>query len=78
MLTQINRLQGRHVHMNLIRVGIESFTPADETEIDGAVQFTRDTYARSTSASAECCASSSPPPTPTAATTSAATARQRT
>ncbi len=45
VLTQIRRLQGRHVHMNLIRVGIESFTAADELEIDGAVQFTRDTYA---------------------------------
>jgi hypothetical protein len=38
-------LQGRHIHMNLIRVGIESFTDADEREIDRAVQFTRDTYA---------------------------------
>lgn len=45
VLTQVRRLQGRHVHMNLIRVGIESFTAADELEIDGAVQFTRDTYA---------------------------------
>jgi hypothetical protein len=45
LLTQIRRLQGKHVHMNLIRVGIESFTAADEAEIDGAVQFTRDTYA---------------------------------
>jgi hypothetical protein len=31
--------------MNLIRVGIEQFTSADEKEIDAAVQFTRDTYA---------------------------------
>ena len=46
VLTQINRLQGRHVHMNLIRVGVESFEPDDETEIDAAVQFTRDTYAQ--------------------------------
>ena len=45
VLTQIRRLQGRHVHMNLIRVGIELFTAADQPEIDGAVQFTRDTYA---------------------------------
>lgn len=45
VLTQVKRLQGKHVHMNLIRVGIESFTAADELEIDGAVQFTRDTYA---------------------------------
>ena len=33
-------------HMNLIRVGVESFKPDDETEIDAAVQFTRDTYAQ--------------------------------
>ena len=46
VLTQISRLQGRYVDMNLIRVGIESFTPGDETEIDGAVQFTRDNYAQ--------------------------------
>lgn len=45
ILTQIRRLQGRHVHMNLIRVGIEFFGDADELEIDAAVQFTRDTYA---------------------------------
>lgn len=45
LLTQVRRLQGKHVHMNLIRVGIESFTAADEAEIDRAVQFTRDTYA---------------------------------
>jgi len=45
VLTQVRRLQRRHVHMNLIRVGIESFTAADELEIDGAVQFTRDSYA---------------------------------
>ena len=41
---QVRLLQGRHVHINLIRVGIESFTPDDEAEIDGAVQFTRDLY----------------------------------
>jgi hypothetical protein len=42
---QIRRLQQEHIHLNLIRVGIESFTAADEREIDQAVQFTRDTYA---------------------------------
>lgn len=45
VLTQLRRIQGRHVHMNIIRVGIESFTTADEEEIDAAIQFTRDTYA---------------------------------
>jgi hypothetical protein len=44
VLTQVRLLQGRHVHLNLIRVGIESFTPDDEAEIDGAVQLTRDLY----------------------------------
>jgi hypothetical protein len=44
VLTQVGLLQGRHVHLNLIRVGIESFTPDDEAEIDGAVQNTRDHY----------------------------------
>lgn len=43
--TQIRRLKQKHVHMNLIRVGVESFTAADEQEIDAAVQFTRDAYA---------------------------------
>jgi hypothetical protein len=45
ILTQVRRLQGQHIHMNLIRVGIEFFAAADELEIDTAVQFTRDTYA---------------------------------
>lgn len=42
--TQILRLKQKHIHMNLILVG-ESFTNADQREIDAAVQFTRDTYA---------------------------------
>ena len=46
VLTQINRLEGRYVDMNLIRVGIESFTESDEQEIDLAVQFTRDNWAQ--------------------------------
>ena len=37
--------QGYHVHLNLIRVGVETFTDADEQEIDSAVAFMRDTYA---------------------------------
>jgi hypothetical protein len=43
--TQLRRLSNRHVHFNIIRVGSDQFTAADETEIDAAVQFTRDTYA---------------------------------
>ena len=45
LLTQIRLLKGSHVHMNLIRVGVDQFTHADEQELDGAVQFTRDTFA---------------------------------
>lgn len=43
--TQLLLLQGEFVDVNLIRVGIEQFTSGDESEIDAAVQFTRDTYA---------------------------------
>lgn len=45
VLTQVQRLQGRHVHINVIRVGSDQFTNADEREIDLAIQFTRDTFA---------------------------------
>ena len=44
VLTQVSLLQGRYVDLNLIRVGIESFTPADEADIDNAVQYTRDHF----------------------------------
>lgn len=43
--TQIQRLKGRHVHMNFIRVGSDQFTNADFDEMDQALQFTRDNYA---------------------------------
>ena len=46
VLTQIRRLQGRHVHMNFIRVGSDQFTNNDLAEMDSALQFTRDTYAQ--------------------------------
>ena len=45
LLRQVRLLQGRHIHLNLILVGIESFTAANKQEIDAAVQFMRDTYA---------------------------------
>jgi hypothetical protein len=45
LLEQIRLVQGKHIHLNLIRVGIESFTASDEAEIDIAVQATRDRYA---------------------------------
>jgi hypothetical protein len=46
VLTQVHRLQGRHVHMNFIRVGSDQFTNGDLEEMDAALQFTRDTYAQ--------------------------------
>lgn len=46
LLTQMQRLQGRHVHMNFILVGSDQFTNDDLEEIDSALQFTRDTYAQ--------------------------------
>lgn len=44
VLTQVGLLQGQHVHLNLIRVGIESFTPEDEAAIDAAVHLMRGYY----------------------------------
>lgn len=44
--TQIGRLKGRHVHMNFIQVGSDQFTGADASEMDSALQFTRDNYAQ--------------------------------
>ena len=44
ILTQVRRLQGRHVHMNFIRVGSDQFTNNDLAEMDSALQFTRDNY----------------------------------
>ena len=46
VLTQVRRLQGRHVHMNFIRVGSDQFTDSDFSEMDAALQFTRDNYAQ--------------------------------
>jgi len=46
VLTQMQRLQGRHVHMNFIRVGSDQFTNNDLAEIDAALQFTRNNYAQ--------------------------------
>ena len=46
VLTQVRRLQGRHVHMNFIRVGSDQFTSNDLTEMDTALQFTRDNWAQ--------------------------------
>ena len=45
LLRQVQRLQGRHVHMNFIRVGSDQFTESDLAEIDAALQAIRDLYA---------------------------------
>jgi hypothetical protein len=48
LLEQTRAIQGRHFHVNLIRVGVENFTKAHEQEIDEAVQRTREIFAQST------------------------------
>lgn len=45
LTNQVRLLKVKHIHLNLIRVGSESLTSADEQRIDAAVQFARDTYA---------------------------------
>lgn len=45
LLEQIRLVQGNHIDLNLILVGVESFTDSDQAEIDAAVQATRDIYA---------------------------------
>lgn len=45
LLEQIRLLQNRHISLNIIRVGVDNFTPADWEEIDNAVQITRNIYA---------------------------------
>jgi len=46
LLTQVKLLEGPHIHLDIIRVGIEDFATIDEQEIDVAVQMTRELYAR--------------------------------
>lgn len=46
LLAQMRRLQNRHVHMNIILVGTETYSAADISEVDAAIQFTRDSYAQ--------------------------------
>lgn len=45
LLTQMRLVRGQHVHVNLIRVGIENFTAANDRELDRAVEITRGFYA---------------------------------
>ena len=37
LLNQVNRLKGKHVHLNIIRVGIDNFTSAEVDRIDYAI-----------------------------------------
>lgn len=37
VLNQVNRLKGKHVHLNIIRVGIDNFTSAEVDKIDYAI-----------------------------------------
>lgn len=43
--TQLDLVGGRHFHLNLIRVGLESFTPANNQAIDAALESLRTIYA---------------------------------
>lgn len=46
LLSQMQRLRDRHVHMNIILVGTETYSNTDIREIDAAIQFTRDNYSQ--------------------------------
>jgi hypothetical protein len=37
VLNQVNRLKGKHVHLNIIRVGIDNFSSAEVDKIDYAI-----------------------------------------
>ena len=45
ILKQIQLLQGKHLHLDLIRVGSDQFLPGHEVAIDCAVYLARKTYA---------------------------------
>jgi hypothetical protein len=44
LLDHVNSLKGRHVHLNIIRVGIDNFTDDEIDRIDSAIYRTRDIY----------------------------------
>jgi hypothetical protein len=44
LITHINSLQGKHVHINVIRVGIDNFTDADIDKIDYSIYKTRNIF----------------------------------
>ena len=45
LLKQVRLLKGKHLHLNLIRVGSENFKDADLDDIDFALRLMRDIYA---------------------------------
>jgi hypothetical protein len=45
LLRQIRLILGKHIHINLIRVGVENFNTEHERELDFAVYLTREIYA---------------------------------
>lgn len=44
MLSHLNSLQGKHIHLNIIRVGIDNFTDAEVDKIDSAIFTARRLY----------------------------------
>ncbi len=44
LLSQLNAMQGKHVHLNIIRVGIDNFTADEVEKIDYAIYRTRKIY----------------------------------
>ncbi len=44
LLDQLNSLQGRHFHLNIIRVGIDDFTATEIDRLDYAIYSTRNIY----------------------------------
>jgi Metallo-peptidase family M12B Reprolysin-like len=44
LLDHVNSLKGRHVHLNIIRVGVDNFTDDEIDRIDSAIYRTRDIY----------------------------------
>lgn len=44
LLNHLKSLEGKHIHLNVIRVGIDNFTPAEIDKIDYAIYKTRSIY----------------------------------
>jgi hypothetical protein len=44
LLDHMNRLQGKHIHLNIIRVGIDNFTDAEVDKIEYSIYRIRNIY----------------------------------